>query len=652
VGAGLLLAAPSAVFAVGISAGATNTPIPPASFTATPVLYVPQTPRPTTTTATILITFTPTSTPLPGAPPAPTATKTFTPLPTATSIAASATPAATTTAASATPAATTTPLATATSTPAQPAWTAAPSSTPVAPAGTQPPAGSGIVINEVLSNPQKIAWDRAGSEPISEMAWLELYNVTGSGVDVHGWFIVAGDPNHPAVLGLGTVIPANGYLVLFGTLMGLNLANNPISLADAYGNAIDSISVPSLPADQSYARIPDGSSNWQIDPSPTLGGANVLLAPAATPDLQATAAAIETLVAQPLPSPPAFDDDLPDATDQETGRRSEHPRKGQPYQSLSIAEIRGLADDAPVTTSGVVTLPTGLWETSRAYIQDQAGILIHVFGDQQLRLGDSATIRGRVHHFHGEVEIAAVKGGLQVSAGGAVPDAVVTAPGGVGPGTEALLVEIGGRVSSVARDYAIVADDAGSARVFLYAKLGSRPESLVVGQPVGVTGVVNSAGQEAQAAAGTDPRQLSGSHRLLPRSLADIIIGALAAAPGSAEDRARSRSRGSAAGQPEGSSRAAGPGLAFPGATPTPFVTPVLSGQKVGSAAGQPGAATLMLLGGGIGRGPGWVWTLIAVGAGLVAGGGASAVLWWRQRRAKAGMERVPAEEEPRQPAD
>jgi hypothetical protein len=72
--------------------------------------------------------------------------------------------------------------------------------------------------------------------------------------------------------------------------------------------AIDSVSIPTLPPDQSYARIPDGcpsnvcspdKSNWQISSYPTPGASNSLTPPPPTP--KPTKAPITRI---PRPKPP------------------------------------------------------------------------------------------------------------------------------------------------------------------------------------------------------------------------------------------------------------------------------------------------------------------------------------------------------------
>jgi len=485
-----------------------------------------------------------------------------------------------------------------------------------------------VLINEVVSNPQLVDWDN--QHVPANAQWLELYNPSGGSIALGQWSISTGSgasnslPSFRAVIPAGSSIPAGGHLALFAYQYGFELRQTPIRLLDGSGNIVDSVSPPSLGADQSYARMPDGSSSWTVSSSPTLNGPNV--APpvsAATPDLQATVFAIQTQLAEPLPpqpTPPVSDDDLPDAFELDGAVKPTRSRKGQPFQELSIAEVRKLPDDSAVITHGTVTMPTGLWDPSRGYIQDgDAGILVHSYNALPLPLGSALTIRGRVHHLHGEVEVAAVKNGEQLAPGGVMPAASPIDPSAIGPLEDALLVTITGRVAGVDRDYATVADDSGSAKVYLYKQLNVTASSLKGQQAVSVTGVVNA--EDGQAA---------GVYRLLPRMPSDIVTDPDAVATQTARPRlpagARtSGGRGSAAGsaQPESSGAAAA-------ASATAFVTPVLSSSQGGSnasVAAEPSATSGAVL--RLDDQPGEsrpLWQWIAAGAGVSHAG-------WRHGR-------------------
>ena len=451
--------------------------------------------------------------------------------------------------------------------------------------------------------------------------WVELYNPGDASVSLGDWQIA------PSVelLAAGQAIAPHGYLVLSLANSQIDARQAVISLLDANRAVVDSVSPPPLPADQSYARLPDGSSSWVVSGSPSPGGPNV--ATAAAPDLQATVFAIETQIAAPLPGPPpapVFDDGSLDAADIAGARRT-RTRKGTAFQTLPISAIRGLPDDTPVITSGVVTMPTGLWDAQRAYIQaNGAGILIHSFGATPLHLGDALAIKGRVHHFRGEVEIAAVRGGEQTAPGGVLPAARGVQAQDVGGGTEALLVQVGGSVSAVQRDYATIGGDSGSARVFLYSKLGLEAKALKVGDAVSVTGVVNAAENSAPASArGYAQRVLTSTHRLVPRAPGDVLVSGVPLGPLPAGSRPAPGRTAAAKGTAETGLTASGVATEASAvtSTPTAFVTPVLSSRQAAPAATAALSSenVLVLRRPEPTRPPVWVWAAIVLTAGLLA---------------------------------
>jgi hypothetical protein len=483
-------------------------------------------------------------------------------------------------------------------------------------------------------------------------------------VSLVNWRIANADQSTQRYFAAGTVISAHSFLVRFRSQLDMDLSRGPVSLLDANGNVMDSVSAPQLVPDQSYARLPDGSNTWITAASPTLNSPNVLPPdPTATPDLQATVFAIQTQVAQPLPSPPAFpeldDGTIEDANDPPASRRPRASRAPQAFQSLAIADIRGLPDETPVTTSGVVTMPTGLWDTSRAYIQaNGAGILVHSFGGGALRLGDTLTIKGRVHHLRGEIEIAAIKNGEQVSSGGGLPAALPIVPAGVGAGTEALLVQISGRLEGIEREYATITDDMGSARVFLYSRLNFGAGALKAGANVSVVGVVNAAeSSAANAPLGTfAQRSVASTHRLVPRLVGDILVDGVpqtAPAPSNREtpserSPAARGSQGRLAIQPAvRATDSAAPIGASPGDTPFAFATPFLSSRQGAPAAGSASspAPVLVLTGVTSGSPPLWLWLALGIGLGLLAGGGVAAIVTPKLLAKRAPLAEEPAEE-------
>ncbi len=102
--------------------------------------------------------------------------------------------------------------------------------------------------------------------------------ITDDLLDLTLWQIPTTSPD-------STTIPAGGFLVLFadkipeaGVLhvnIKLSGSGEQIGLVAPNGTSIiDSLTFGAQAADTSYGRNPDGSDNWQLFPTPTLGASN------------------------------------------------------------------------------------------------------------------------------------------------------------------------------------------------------------------------------------------------------------------------------------------------------------------------------------------------------------------------------------------
>jgi hypothetical protein len=172
----------------------------------------------------------------------------------------------------------------------QAASTPAPTCTSAIPplvAGTPVPAPLApgtLFINEVLPNPAT-AWNCADLSPSSRDAWIELYNAQSQPVDLSSSHaeINIGSAAAPFPLPNPSVIAPFGFLVIFPLSSTSALTITSVQLIIA-GTVIDSISIPTLQPDQSYARIPDGKNGiWQLSNYPTIGAPNSLTPPLPTP---------------------------------------------------------------------------------------------------------------------------------------------------------------------------------------------------------------------------------------------------------------------------------------------------------------------------------------------------------------------------------
>lgn len=122
-----------------------------------------------------------------------------------------------------------------------------------------------VVINEVLPAPS------AGSE------WVELFNTTGSDVDVSFCYLddLASAGGAPVQIPSGTTVPANGFWTMdFGSYYN-NTGDDVRLLSDDASTVLDAYSYGSSSYDESWYRSPDGG-DWAVQPTatPTKGTTN------------------------------------------------------------------------------------------------------------------------------------------------------------------------------------------------------------------------------------------------------------------------------------------------------------------------------------------------------------------------------------------
>jgi hypothetical protein len=149
-----------------------------------------------------------------------------------------------------------------------------------------PVADASVSINEIVAS-NSIIRDEHGDKD----DYFELYNNGAEPVNISGWY-VSDKKGVPMLWQLpndaSAIIPAKGFLVLWAdeqTHQGalhvdfkLSATGEFISLyaQNKYGQLIlkDSVTFPSLLANQSYSRVPDGGSQWLIQ-SPTPFASNL-----------------------------------------------------------------------------------------------------------------------------------------------------------------------------------------------------------------------------------------------------------------------------------------------------------------------------------------------------------------------------------------
>ena len=151
---------------------------------------------------------------------------------------------------------------------------------------TIPPEQAGTVfINEALLS-SKQPWSCPGSTSVpdpTDTYWLELYNPMALSFDISGVHaaIDSGPGTTPIYFPLGSAIAAHGFLTIFPRNDSPRNFNRRLLFN---GTVIDDITIPpNLGTDQSYARVPDGASTWEITTTPTIGRSNVLPTPTPKP---------------------------------------------------------------------------------------------------------------------------------------------------------------------------------------------------------------------------------------------------------------------------------------------------------------------------------------------------------------------------------
>lgn len=138
----------------------------------------------------------------------------------------------------------------------------------------------------------------------SEEDWVELYNTSGSSVNIGGYFLSDKTANPTKwEIPAGTTIPANGYLIFwcsgrdessggnFHTNFKLKQTKNTqehIVFSDTSGSIIEDNELQKTQLEHSMGRTPNGASDWKIYINPTIAEQNVgdsYVAYAETPEM-------------------------------------------------------------------------------------------------------------------------------------------------------------------------------------------------------------------------------------------------------------------------------------------------------------------------------------------------------------------------------
>jgi hypothetical protein len=124
--------------------------------------------------------------------------------------------------------------------------------------------GPAIVINEVYPN-----GDLPGG-------WVEVFNPTGSAIDLSGWSVSGGDVSRSFAFPAGVIIEPGGYAAVNEVTLPITLkATDAVHLFSKFGVQSDTYAwvgnVPGI----AYARCPDGRGNFVEETNLTRKATNV-----------------------------------------------------------------------------------------------------------------------------------------------------------------------------------------------------------------------------------------------------------------------------------------------------------------------------------------------------------------------------------------
>jgi predicted extracellular nuclease len=115
--------------------------------------------------------------------------------------------------------------------------------------------------------------------------WIEIHNSSASAIDITGYKIYDSGAKSGAkgkkLFPSGSIVPANGFTVIVvdtatfvgdTTGFGLSSSGETVWLENAAGVLLDTVAIPVLGVDTSYARVPDGS-NILVKKTPLTRGA-------------------------------------------------------------------------------------------------------------------------------------------------------------------------------------------------------------------------------------------------------------------------------------------------------------------------------------------------------------------------------------------
>lgn len=137
--------------------------------------------------------------------------------------------------------------------------------------------GGTLIVNEICSaNHESLL-----SETLGTPDWVELYNGTQKALNLKGYGLTDNPKQSYKFVLPDVVVEPGGYLLVYFvggseeadsdplcTGFGLSRYGEELLLVDANYNLLDSVEVPALEPDVSYARMADGSWGYAVVPTP------------------------------------------------------------------------------------------------------------------------------------------------------------------------------------------------------------------------------------------------------------------------------------------------------------------------------------------------------------------------------------------------
>lgn len=147
-----------------------------------------------------------------------------------------------------------------------------------------------VYINEIFPNP---------SPATTTHEWVELYNDATIEANLSGYKLK--DAANNTIILSQTLIPSKGFIVATSSGI-LNNSGDTINLSNSSGDLIDTITYPSISANQSYVRCADGGNNWFTSILQTLGSSNNPICNTLTPSISPTPTGTISPTTAQLPS--------------------------------------------------------------------------------------------------------------------------------------------------------------------------------------------------------------------------------------------------------------------------------------------------------------------------------------------------------------